>query len=299
MENIWIHFFIKWVIQPSGPIFTDEKKNETKLTVEPKCIFRLNVSLALCRCVLHSPPRAEGSTGGASGTNHAASSPAAGGSTGSASQEKDSPTCKLTDSSHQLLRQQRRFNRKSWTLIQCFFFFSSPFPAEQVDGATVSSQPADSTSAASDTERHETMDEGVVVLGEDGEPNAAELRRRRLRKLETAAAASSSSSSPPPPDNWSRCSDSDILLWTNRNSELIGRCFGSSLPLFLVALAFHRLRFLTVSSWTQATRGWSLPLIWTAAVSESNSTTFFFFFFCLPTPPRMTTAIRVLQVFVS
>lgn len=46
-----------------------------------------------------------------------------------------------------------------------------------------------------------------------------------------------------------------MLLWTNRNSELIDRCFGSSLPLFLVALAFHRLRFLTVSSWTQATGG--------------------------------------------
>lgn len=70
-------------------------------------------------------------------------------------------------------------------------------PAEQVDGVTVSSQPADSTSAALDTERQETMEEGEA-LGEDGEPNAAELRRRRLRKLETA---SSSSSSPPPPDN--------------------------------------------------------------------------------------------------
>ncbi|XP_041799956.1 E3 ubiquitin-protein ligase synoviolin [Chelmon rostratus] len=129
----------------------------------------LNIHHYLSTVATLTPPRAEGSTGGASGTNHAASSPAAGGSTGSASQEKDSPT------------------------------------SEQVDGATVSSQPADSTSAASDTERHETMDEGVVVLGEDGEPNAAELRRRRLRKLETAAAASSSSSSssssPPPPDN--------------------------------------------------------------------------------------------------
>uniref|UniRef100_A0A8C4GLV0 RING-type E3 ubiquitin transferase n=1 Tax=Dicentrarchus labrax TaxID=13489 RepID=A0A8C4GLV0_DICLA len=72
-----------------------------------------------------------------------------------------------------------------------------PFPAEQVDGATVSSQPADSTSAASDTERQEAMDEGLEVGDENGEPNAAELRRRRLRKLETATASSSS----PPPDN--------------------------------------------------------------------------------------------------
>uniref|UniRef100_A0A671YAF9 RING-type E3 ubiquitin transferase n=1 Tax=Sparus aurata TaxID=8175 RepID=A0A671YAF9_SPAAU len=62
---------------------------------------------------------------------------------------------------------------------------------------TVSSQPADSTSAASDAERQEMMDEGVVVGEEDGEPNAAELRRRRLRKLETATSSSSS----PPPDN--------------------------------------------------------------------------------------------------
>lgn len=59
--------------------------------------------------------------------------------------------------------------------------------------ATVS-QPADSTSAGSDTDRKETMEEGAE--DEDGEPNAAELRRRRLRKLET-----SSSSSSPPPDN--------------------------------------------------------------------------------------------------
>lgn len=70
---------------------------------------------------------------------------------------------------------------------------SCSFPAEQVDGATVSSQPADSTSP-SDAERREMVDEGAAV--EDGEPSAAELRRRRLRKLETAT-----SSSPPPPDN--------------------------------------------------------------------------------------------------
>ncbi|TKS72733.1 E3 ubiquitin-protein ligase synoviolin [Collichthys lucidus] len=96
----------------------------------------------------------------ASGTNHTASSAAAGSSTDSTSQATDSAS------------------------------------SEQ---ATVSSQPADSTSAASDTERQELPDEGVVVGEEDGEPNAAELRRRRLRKLETATTSSSSSS--PPPDN--------------------------------------------------------------------------------------------------
>lgn len=62
------------------------------------------------------------------------------------------------------------------------------FPADQVNGATLSSQSADST------ERKEKMDEGV----EDGEPNAAELRRRRLRKLETTPSSSSSPPSPPP-----------------------------------------------------------------------------------------------------
>ncbi|CAN9514701.1 unnamed protein product [Ophioblennius macclurei] len=67
-------------------------------------------------------------------------------------------------------------------------------------GATVTSQPADSTSASSDTDRREPTgeEEAAAAEGEDGEPNAAELRRRRLRKLETP---SSSSSSPPPPDN--------------------------------------------------------------------------------------------------
>lgn len=80
--------------------------------------------------------------------------------------------------------------KHSWT--QCFYLL---FPAEQVGGATASSQPADSTSAPSTAERRETEDSEV---GPDGEPSAAELRRRRLRKLETA---STSSSSPPPPDN--------------------------------------------------------------------------------------------------
>lgn len=84
---------------------------------------------------------------------------------------------------------------RPWTLIQ----YLCPFPAEQVDGATVSSQPADSTSAASDTETKENAEDGemaVAVGEEDGEPNAAELRRRRLRKLETPSPSTS-----PPPDN--------------------------------------------------------------------------------------------------
>ncbi|XP_071362829.1 E3 ubiquitin-protein ligase synoviolin isoform X2 [Trachinotus anak] len=121
----------------------------------------LNIHHYLSTVATLTPPRTEGSTGEASGTNHTASSPAAGSSTETPSQEQDSPSF------------------------------------DQVSGATVSSQPADSTSAASDTERKEAMDDGVVE-DEDGEPNAAELRRRRLRKLESATSSASSS---PPPDN--------------------------------------------------------------------------------------------------
>ncbi|XP_040904783.1 E3 ubiquitin-protein ligase synoviolin [Toxotes jaculatrix] len=117
----------------------------------------LNIHHYLSTVATLTPPRAEGSAGEASATNHTASPPTAGSSTESPGQE-DSPSS---------------------------------------SGATVSSQPADSTSAASDTERLEKMDEGVVE-DEDGEPNAAELRRRRLRKL---VSATSSSSSSPPPDN--------------------------------------------------------------------------------------------------
>lgn len=67
------------------------------------------------------------------------------------------------------------------------------FPADEASGATASSQPADSTSCASDTERKENLDEGVPE-DEGSEPSAAELRRRRLCKLEAA-------SSSPPLDN--------------------------------------------------------------------------------------------------
>nr|XP_046263142.1 E3 ubiquitin-protein ligase synoviolin isoform X1 [Scatophagus argus] len=118
----------------------------------------LNIHHYLSTVASLSPPRAEGSTGQASGTNHTASSP--GSSADSSDQEKNAPS------------------------------------SEQVDGAAASSQSAVSSSAALDTER-QTMDEGVAVGEEDGEPNAAELRRRRLRKLETATSSSSS----PPPDN--------------------------------------------------------------------------------------------------
>ncbi|XP_068181036.1 E3 ubiquitin-protein ligase synoviolin isoform X2 [Antennarius striatus] len=115
----------------------------------------LNIHHYLSTVATLSPPRAEGGAGGASGTNHPASPPAAGSSADSVTQEK-----KNSDSS------------------------------ERLDGAAVSSQPADSTSAASDADR-QTEDGGA---GEDGEPNAAELRRRRLRKLETGTSS-------PPPDN--------------------------------------------------------------------------------------------------
>uniref|UniRef100_A0A665TAB9 RING-type E3 ubiquitin transferase n=1 Tax=Echeneis naucrates TaxID=173247 RepID=A0A665TAB9_ECHNA len=117
----------------------------------------LNIHHYLSTVATLTPPRAEGSTGETSGTNHRASSPAASSSTETPNQEKDSPSF------------------------------------DQESAAAVSSQPADSTSAASDTERKDIMDDGAVE-DEDGEPNAAELRRRRLRKLE-------SSSSSPLPDN--------------------------------------------------------------------------------------------------
>lgn len=71
----------------------------------------------------------------------------------------------------------------------------APSTSDQVGGATVSSQPADSTSSASDTERKDNWDEGLED-DDTGEPSAAELRRRRLRKLETSPSPPS-----PPPDN--------------------------------------------------------------------------------------------------
>ncbi|KAK2849500.1 hypothetical protein Q5P01_009334 [Channa striata] len=114
----------------------------------------LNIHHYLSTVTTLTPPRTEGSAGEASRTNHTASSLAASSNTESQSQEKVSST---------------------------------------LSGAAVSSQPADSTSPAS--ERKEKTDEGDGE-DEDGEPNAAELRRRRLRKLETATSSSS-----PPPDN--------------------------------------------------------------------------------------------------
>ncbi|CAK6976262.1 E3 ubiquitin-protein ligase synoviolin [Scomber scombrus] len=119
----------------------------------------LNIHHYLSTVATLTPPRAEGSSGEASGTTPTAASSSAGRSTESPHQEKDATS------------------------------------SDEVSEATVLSQPADSTSASSDADRKEAMDEGVEEQ-EDGEPNAAELRRRRLRKLEE-----SSSSSPPPPDN--------------------------------------------------------------------------------------------------
>lgn len=144
------------------------------------------------------------------------------------------------------------------------------FPADQGSTATVSSPPADSTSSTLDTQTKENVDEREVE-DEDGEPNAAELRRRRLRKLETAT---SSSSSPPPPDNWYPCCDSGVLLQISRNSETTYSCFGSLLPLILVALAFHRLRSLTVLSCRKK------PLDY-FCIRQQEQLLFCFCFFCI------------------
>ncbi|XP_012710264.2 E3 ubiquitin-protein ligase synoviolin [Fundulus heteroclitus] len=125
----------------------------------------LNIHHYLSTVATLNPPRPEGGAAAAGGANQEAPSPAAAAGTESPATEKDS------------------------------------FTSDQASGATVSSQPADSTSSASDTERRETWDDGLLEDGagelSTGEPSAAELRRRRLRKLET----SPSSSPPPPPDN--------------------------------------------------------------------------------------------------
>lgn len=74
----------------------------------------------------------------------------------------------------------------------CFAPLVSYSPAaelEAVNGATGFSQPDSTTLVDSEDKRDE--EEGEEV-GEDGEPNPSELRRRRLRKLETT---------PPPPDH--------------------------------------------------------------------------------------------------
>uniref|UniRef100_A0A8C8F2Q5 RING-type E3 ubiquitin transferase n=1 Tax=Oncorhynchus tshawytscha TaxID=74940 RepID=A0A8C8F2Q5_ONCTS len=62
---------------------------------------------------------------------------------------------------------------------------------EAVNGATGFSQPDSTTLDNSEDKRDEEEGDGEEV-GEDGEPNPSELRRRRLRKLETT---------PPPPDH--------------------------------------------------------------------------------------------------
>ncbi|XP_047210028.1 E3 ubiquitin-protein ligase synoviolin isoform X1 [Girardinichthys multiradiatus] len=122
----------------------------------------LNIHHYLSTVATLAPPRPEGSAGEASGANQEASSSAAAASTRGPTTEKAPSTC------------------------------------DQASAATISSQPADSTSTASDTERKENWEE-MLEEDENVEPSAAELRRRRLRKLETPSPAPSSS--PPPPDN--------------------------------------------------------------------------------------------------
>ncbi|XP_034546052.1 E3 ubiquitin-protein ligase synoviolin [Notolabrus celidotus] len=117
----------------------------------------LNIHHYLSTVATLSPPRAEGHTGEPSGSVPAASSPAA---EDSSTQEKDSPS------------------------------------SDGEGRDTASFEPTDSTPVASDTEGGERSQEDVVETLEDGEPNTAELRRRRLRKLET-----SSPSSPPPTED--------------------------------------------------------------------------------------------------
>ncbi|XP_056142693.1 E3 ubiquitin-protein ligase synoviolin [Lampris incognitus] len=65
------------------------------------------------------------------------------------------------------------------------------YSSESAGGAMGFTQPADTTTAPLASEGEEMLDEGGE--GDDGEPSTAELRRRRLRKLET-------SPSTPPPD---------------------------------------------------------------------------------------------------
>ncbi|XP_010862593.2 E3 ubiquitin-protein ligase synoviolin [Esox lucius] len=63
---------------------------------------------------------------------------------------------------------------------------------EAVNGATGFSQPDSTTLEKSEEKSEEGEVEEAGDVGEDGEPSPSELRRRRLRKLET---------SPPPPDH--------------------------------------------------------------------------------------------------
>ncbi|KAM7000740.1 E3 ubiquitin-protein ligase synoviolin [Tautogolabrus adspersus] len=118
----------------------------------------LNIHHYLSTVATLTPPQAEGITGESRRTNHGTSSPVADSSTDSTREDKDS---------------QR---------------------SEGEDRDTVSFEPTDLTPIALDIEGTESIQEGVAV--EDGEPNTAELRRRRLRKLETSPPSSS-----PPPDN--------------------------------------------------------------------------------------------------
>ncbi|XP_049573438.1 E3 ubiquitin-protein ligase synoviolin [Syngnathus scovelli] len=109
----------------------------------------LNIHHYLSTVATLTPPRSDGNIGEASGTSGPASFPAAGASTDDQSQEKISSPS------------------------------MSKVPIQTVESA--------STSATWDSERRNQEDEGSE--DEDGEPNAAELRRRRLRKLVTAPLA--------------------------------------------------------------------------------------------------------------
>nr|XP_061793444.1 E3 ubiquitin-protein ligase synoviolin-like isoform X1 [Nerophis lumbriciformis] len=107
----------------------------------------LNIHHYLSTVATLTPPRSDSSTGEASGTNPLASVPTASVSTDEPSQEKASS------------------------------YLMNKAPV-QTDDCTAS------TSSAWESESRDKTDGGSE--DEDGEPNTAELRRRRLRKLETA-----------------------------------------------------------------------------------------------------------------
>uniref|UniRef100_A0A6Q2X9P1 RING-type E3 ubiquitin transferase n=1 Tax=Esox lucius TaxID=8010 RepID=A0A6Q2X9P1_ESOLU len=77
-------------------------------------------------------------------------------------------------------------------LFSNLFFILPVTEPEAVNGATGFSQPDSTTLEKSEEKSEEGEVEEAGDVGEDGEPSPSELRRRRLRKLET---------SPPPPDH--------------------------------------------------------------------------------------------------
>ncbi|XP_046905717.1 E3 ubiquitin-protein ligase synoviolin [Hypomesus transpacificus] len=113
----------------------------------------LNIHHYLTTVATLTPPRPQSSTGTANGSTVAESSP---------------PTVNGPDDQNQSQDQTPEDSSQS---------------SEPAIGAEGFSQPADSTTTENDQVREEE-EEAVAVDG--GEPNAAELRRRRLRKLETS-----------------------------------------------------------------------------------------------------------------